>query len=447
MNQIAIGDDIAGYTVLGGASVQPPNFKAIPYFNFSSLPTIQENLEIQLKGTSEQINTFLRVLSLIMLRADLYEKAAYAAPQFLRFQKTAQGSYYYTPITQLSFSSNPAGFMTQSTGSRVITLTYTRRNYFDGQQVQLPLTRDTITQNPPASIQVHNCTDFNEKCSSLLIDKKDFSTVLPAPLRIQFEFSTSGTNTLTDLYIGIYNHSSTISFAPFFYHAGHFSGGTSTNSIQAITGEYKSFTWTSGTWQDITGFSIPVSHTKLLSGFSYRPFLRSFSAHAYTDLYLRFKIRRLSTDLFVSEPVYAPAGYNYVILPPAEIPPALLLGEGDPAELSFQLQGFRVSGAQSTLTLDCITLFPVFYSASFFAFLAMQRGHILIDDNHLGRHSLTMDYPKDETISHTRLGGPLCLFPGHHSRIFFNFIGGNHLLNLTDAGYLKIYYRPRYLVL
>jgi hypothetical protein len=444
MNQIAIGDPISGFTVLDGQSIAAPYIKAIIHFKFSGEPFVQEEIDLQLKGTSSQISGALTTLETIIQRALLYENIGYSSPQYLRFQLTAGGAYYYTPITNIYLVANPAGYLTQQTGSKVISIHYTRPNYFDGPKTQLPLTGRAGTRNPPNSYPLYNHTDSGTNHgSTVLIDPTDFATDLPAPLRIEYFFATPPSATLKDLFTGIFHHPTYDADTPFFAYYNNLLGGTSNASAAAIQGYYDRFTWTASTFAYITTYLIDTAYIPYFNGQTFRPIIHLFNTHAYSDLYLKVQIERYGEVLFVSEPVYSTPGYGYIILPPVEIPPNYLLREVVPERLQVVLYGYRTSAAAVTLDIDCLTIFPLTYAATFYGFIDTVYNYTIIDDSFRDRYNIRVSPSIGETVSHARVGGPLLLYPNSHSRIFFYCSDNLNLMPIAHIADLKVFYYPR----
>jgi hypothetical protein len=444
MNQIAIGDPIKGFIVLDGQSVAVPNVKAIIHFKFSSEPYVQEVIDCQYKGTSSQITGAIAKLELIIQRALLYENVAYASPQYLRFQLTAGGDYFYTPITNIYLAANPDGYLTITTGSKVISLHYTRPNYFDGPKTQLPLTGRAGTYNPPNTYPLVNHTDSGTgHGSTVLIDKNDFSTDLPAPIRFEYFFNNAGAANLKYLYTGIFNHTSYDGDLPFFAYYNSLNGGSAYANSGAIQGYYDRFTWLSSNWASITWYLIDPTFAGYFDGHTFRPIIHLFNTHAYTDLYLRVQIERYGDVLYISEPVYAEPGQGYIILPPIELPPNYLLREVAPATLQVCIYGLRISGVGTTLDIDCLTIFPLSYAATFNGFINMTYEQTLIDDSFRGRHNILTGFTSGESVAHARVGGPLMLFPNAYSRIFFYCANSTNLMPITYLADLKVFYYPR----
>ena len=443
MNQIAIGDPLMGFLVLEGQSVAPPNVKATLSLAYSSDPFLKESIAIEFKGLPGEIQSALAKLEIIIQRAKLYEHVSYASPQYLRFQPEAGGPYYYTPITDIYLSANPAGYRHRPTGSLVVYMFYTRPNHFDGPQTQLSLSGRAGTHFP-GWYPLRNHTDSGAgDGSTVLIQKNDAATVLPAPLRFEYIFDSPGSARLKDLYVGIFHHGSYDGDLPFFAYYNSLSGGTQHADPNAIQGHYRSVSWTSSAWFDFTKYLIDSPFIAYFDGRSFRPILRLFATHAYTDLYFRVQIERFGDVLYVSEPIYSPPNTGYIILPPIDLPPNYLLREQAPSRVQVSLYARRISGATSTIQFDCLTIFPLAYAATFHGFINLKYDQVLVDDSHRQRHNARMVVSSQETVAHTRQGSDLLLFPNQFSRVFFYAASHQDEMPPAYQGVVKVYYRPR----
>ena len=444
MYQIALGDDLRGFLILDGASAAPPAFKATPYFNFSPDPVIQETIEIQLKGTAAQIDLFIARLQQIAQLVTHYQIGSYQSPQYLRFQMAAGGDYFSSPLSSVFLESNPAGFLHQPTGSKVIILHYTRPNYFDGSQpVELPLTGragpDVLGGYPWVN---HTDSGFNHG-STVLIKPTDLTSHLPAPLRVSFARTTLGEPTFKDFFFGLYHSFSYASDGHFFYHYNSIEGGSAVANPGAIEGYYKTRTYTDPNWFNLFKITLPSLTLANLQGHTYRYFLHLFAPHAYPDLYMKVSFEVGGVTLFESDPVHSPPGVGYVILPPLELPPNYLLWEVNPLDVDLFLSTYRESGAATTLSVDCVTLFPLAPAASFYGFYNLPFNAVLIDDSSRQRHNMRIIANNYETIAHARVGGPLLVHPGQNTRFFAYVADSADQVPIDHAATLRLYYYPR----
>ena len=231
MYQIAIGDS-SSFIVIEGASIAAPFKHAVPYFVFSSDPTLHETIDLHLAGTTAQISAGLASLEVIIHRAIVYEGADYPSPQFLRFQLVAGGDYFYTPVSNLYLAAKPNAYKTHQTGSSILTLHYTRPNYFDGPQVELPLTGEGGT-DVTGGFDLFNHYDGHAGHGNYaLVKKAHFTTELPAPLRLEIK-NTYAAGLLKDVFIGTYHHPTHDSLIPFYGPATSLSGGVLTPDVTA----------------------------------------------------------------------------------------------------------------------------------------------------------------------------------------------------------------------
>ena len=441
MNQIAIGDTTT-WTVIHAHPAPAPCRDAAPFFKFSSDPEVSEHIRLELVGSAAQITALVSVLETIAQRAIQHASGHYPHPQYLRFQPESAGSYYYTPIKNLHLSSNPAGYKSRLTGSLLVNLHYTRPNYFDGDQVELPLTGASGT-DVTGGFNIVNHTDFHAADgNTALIKPANFATDLPAPLRIQFKNTFTGA-LFKDVLMGAYHHPTNQLDDIFFYGAGDMLGGLILYDAAAIGGGFRRYTWTSSAWTYATVFTVPNADSLLLDGRTYRPILNLFNSHAYTDLYFKFTIRRGTDMIYASEPVYADPDFDYIIFPPVELPPNQLLRENAPHGFDVVFQALRVSGAATTIDIDVTEFFPMGYAAFFKGFYTQAKDDILIYDNHRAMHNVRYGAAQNEILSHTLEGGPLHLFPGSYTRLFFNFYTSTNHRTSSHTAQIRAYYRPR----
>ena len=445
MNQIAIGDASA-WVILDGQSVAAPYRRAAPFFTFGSGDLSQEQLEISLAGTPAQITAALATLQKVALRALAYARGEYAFPQYLRFQQVASGAYFYAMLLSVDLAENPTGYRDHQKGSLLVTLHYTRPNYFDGPQTELPLT-GRAGSNVTGGILIKNHTDTDPTDgSTLLIIAADALTDLPAPLRIELLNTQVGGTGWNRLLFGAYHHPTHTSENPFFCHATDMSGGTQYFNAGAINSYYRTFTFTSSTYASFMTYPIPSSEIDDLDGRAYRPILNLFNSHAYSDLHMRIRLLFGSYVLYVGDGVYCPSNYDYVLFPPVRLPPNQLLREVDPQYVTVELQGLREGGALASISSDQLQLFPVENALIFDQFITVSPADKLIYDAHQNLSNIRYG-GSTEAVSHIRSGGPMLLYPGENTRLFFNLYNTANRLYIDHTAQIRAYYRPRIRVL
>ena len=445
MNQIALGDS-STYLVLEGASVSAPYYHAVFNQSCSLDPILLEKLDITLRGTPAQISTALAAIEKIIYRAQLYQAKAYPSPQYLRIQLEPGGSYYYAEISTLHLTSHPAGYKTHSKGSLAVALHYTRPNYFDGPQIELPL-NGRFGENFFGGVPLYNHTDAHATHgSSVYVKPANLTSPMPSPLRIELE-NTYATGNLKDIYIGSYHHPDHDDEYPFFHNAPDISGGSLLFNVNAINEYYRRLSWSATTWSAIASITLTLDMVDILAGLPYRPLVHLFNAHAYSDLYLRFKLQRGVDVIYESEPIFADPAYDYAFLPPVDLPPNQLLRETLPHSMDFVLYAYKPTAGMYTLDTDQIGLFPLAYAANFLGFFNLSQDDKLIDDSFRDLSNVRYSAAGSETVAHIRQGGPLCASPGAYNRLFFVMANGNNTVDIMRTATLRVYTRERRRVL
>ena len=445
MNQIALGDS-DGWTILDGHGAAPPFRRATVFFAFSLEPTVREQIEIQIAGTPAQISDALNVLEKVILRARAYEHGEYSSPQMLRFQPQPDMGYSYAPIGEVYLETNPDAYLTHPRGSILLTLHYARPNYFDGDQVELPLTGRS-GEDVLGGYDLVNHTDADPTHgNTVLVKAKDAVTDLPAPLRIELE-NTHSPGLLKDVYFGIYHHPTVKAEDAFFANSPDLVGGSPFAHPDAIQGHYRRKTWTASDWTTLFTYPISLTDVNDLDGRTYRPIVHFFNSHAYADLRLRVRLMKGSFVLQTCEPSYAHPDYGYALFPPLQLPPNQILRETLPHSVDVNIEGLKEDGAATTLEVDQILFLPLDYGASFMGFYPMAEDDRLIDDNFRRLSNVRYSAGGSETIAHTRLGGRLLLYPGENTRLFVIMANASNRIDIMRTAKLRLYYRPRVRIL
>lgn len=437
MNQIAVGDN-SNFIAIEGQAVTAPYYHAVFDHSRSLDLIVSEKLDITLKGTPTQISTALAAIERIVYHAQLYQIKAYPGPQYLRIQLEAGGSYYYSEISDLFLVSHPSGYKTHAKGSLAIELHYRRPNYFDGPQVELPL-NGRFGQNIFGGIPLYNHTDsHNTHGSTVYLKPANLTSPMPSPLRIELE-NTYATGSLKDIYIGIYHHPDNDDEDPFFHNSSDISGGSLLYNVNAINDYYRRLTWSSTTWTALTVATLTLDIVDILAGLTYRPMIHLFNSHAYLDLYLRFKLQRGASVIYDSEPVYADPSYDYVFLPPVELPPNLLLRETLPHSMDLVIFAYKPSASTYTLDIDQIQLFPLGYAANFLGFFNMDQDDKLIDDSSRELSNVRYSAAGSETVAHIRQGGPLFARSDAYNRLFVVMANASNTIDIMRTATLRVY--------
>ncbi len=441
MNQIAIGDSIE-YVVLEGQSVTAPYYHAVPIFSNSPEGTVSEKIEIILKGTPVQISTALAELEKRVYQAKLYTQKSYPSPQYLRIQMAPGDPFYYSEISDLFLTCHPTGYKTHARGSLALELGYTRKNYFDGSQGEVPLS-GRFGEDITGGVSIYNHTDYHSlHGNTAIIKPADLTSPMPAPLRIELE-NTTAADAIKDIFIGIYHHQTNDGEAQFFHNAPDISGGSLLMNLDAINDTYRHFTWSVTDWTSIATITLTLDIVDGLAGHTYRPLVHLFNSHAYNDLYLTFKLQRGAAVIYTSEPAYADPDYDYIFLPPVDLPPNQLLGEVVAHSMDFVLYAYKPTAGTYTLDIDQVQFLPLDYAANFLGFFNMSQDDTLIDDSFRGLSNVRYSTAGSETVAHIRQGGPLLVRSGAVNRLFIVMANTANTIDIMRTATLRVYQRER----
>jgi len=442
MNQIALGDAVSGWLVLAGHSVAAPFKRASFSPVLSSQPSVADQLSLSLEGSPGQISASLAALDKVRQRSLAYSQAGYPSPQYLRFQPSSGGAFFYTPLSDLVFEFNSNAYASHLTGSLFLTLHFIRPNWFDSDPIELPLTNRNGTRIT-GGLAIKNHTDYHPgHDSSVLIDPSDIESSLPAPLRIELN-NSHATGDVKDIFIGLYHHPSYDDDTPFFLQVSDFIGGSLLFSESAINDHFRRLAWSSSSWSALSSCTLAGADVALLAGRSYRPLLRLFSSHAYSDLYLKIKLQKGSLVLWEGDAVFCDPSYRYLFLPPLRIPPHHLLNELQPHHIDLVLYGQHETAGTYQLDIDQLYLLPLDTSASFLGFFLMEHDDVLIDDSFRGIHNVHYSVLGSETVAHLRQGGPMLISPVEYNRLFFALGSSLNAMPFARSASVRAYYRKR----
>jgi hypothetical protein len=444
MNQIAIGSYIADgeWLVLHGEGIAAPFKKSVYQPVFEVGEEVNETIRVSLEGDPAALAGGISALETIRQRNLLYHQTGYPAPQCLRFQLQAGGSYFYSLLRAIELEANADAAETRLMGSLVLTLHITRPNYYDGEPVELPLTGHDVTDALGGVDLVNHTDNFSGPGNSVLINPEDFETDLPAPLRLEL-INTDEVGRLHDIFTGIYHHPENPPESLFFYYAIHFYGGLQLTTSAAINDNFTRVTWDETTWQPLGYWYLSNSTVEKLAGMWYRPIMRFFNTPAYEDLYLQIKVQVGSAIIWEAESIAVDPDYGYALFPPMQIPPNKLLNEVQPHHVHLMLYGQHDTAATYEVEFDCLTLLPLEPGANFLAFYDLTEQARLLDDNFLNQQVARFLAGGSEIMAHIRQGDRLTLFPGHYHRLILALTSDSLAMEKDRTANLRLYYRPR----
>lgn len=446
MNQIALGDPASGWLILLGDSVSPPFIRASYQSVFSPGAQATESLEIHLEGAPAVITAALESLEKVIQRARLNERSGSPGPQFLRFQPAAGGEYFYAALSDLHLETPPNAWATHQIGSLPVTLHFTRPNHFDSDEIELPLTTRSVSDQLGGVSLINHFDAHPGHSNSVLIKPADVAGALPAPLRIELT-NTHPAGYLHDLLIGIFHHPNLIAEQVFTCHASEIAGGESFSNPNAINETYVRFQWSSTSLTALGTWLFSNEDVRDLSGRFFRPLLHFYNSHAWPDLLLKLKLQAGSYILAEYEAIWSDPEFKYAVFPPLKIPPNPLLLEGLPHHIDLVLYGQHNAAGTYQIEIDALTLLPLDYAAFFLAFYDVPENAIFIEDNFRRLHNVRFSAIGSETVAHVRQGGDLLIHPDEYNRVIFTLTDQDDEIDIFRTGSVRLFYRKRVRIL
>jgi hypothetical protein len=328
---------------------------------------------------------------------------------------------------------------------------WTRRNFWEGPETQVPLTNTNGTDNT-AGLNVYNCNDGvgaspNDRVNYIDIDSGDVGGELPAACRIEM---VNPLNNLAMVWIG-HNHTTPATFVWNYEAEDATSTGTTKADAAASDADYEELDITSGvgSWQDMLTWTITAAALDAAKGQMVKGVIRFLSGGTYvgniTSVWFRLRIELDGNPLFYTGRVKPDVAYATVIrdLFTFNLPP-WLRGETGHIALDLTLEAYQATGATKQIEVDTMYLFP----ADGWRFI--NTNNIVTDTERLVDDGFKDLVYIDDTAGDDKhsicvaYGAPIMLEPGKDQRLYF-------LMHTTTANtssilrYLtvKLYYRPR----
>lgn len=441
MNEIALGNESA-WLVLSGPSSDPP-FKAArlsPVHVQSEL--IEDSLTLSLSGTPAEISVGLAQLETVADRASRYEKSTYPQRQLIRIRPEESGEYFYAPVADLWLDVPPEGETSHLHGTLIVKIHFTRPNYFDGDQIELPLTAGDQHEQT-GGVGIFNHFDIHpDHTNSILIDPGSVSGALPAPLRIEI-MNTYPTEYLKDVFVGIMSHSESIDEEILHCYAPDFSGGYLYTNASAIQGHYLRVSWSDSNWKLLCSTYLDSSQVADLRGRYFRPVLHFYNPVNYQDLRLKLYLQSRSFIHSEGEPVWIDPEYGYAVFPPIQIPPYQLFYEVSTQTIDLVLYGQHDSGASYDLYFDDLILLPLDSAATYLGHHTLFQDSVLIDDNFKKRQITRYGGDSYEINTHLKQGDDLSLQPGQYNRLLLIMSDTMNQVDIFRTASVRMFYRKR----
>lgn len=206
----------------------------------------------------------------------------------------------------------------------------------------------------PAAIDNH--TD-GAHANYAVIGADRIAGTLDTPLRLEITNAYNSASRAYNFMIGL-NRLSDPEFFTHVLEAESASGGTTTADATCSNGNRKDCSWTGTGEAELLNWTLSTALLNMCAGNYFRQMLRFSSVAAYTDCWVRFRIKLALTTIWESAPVKLDTAHSLQDLGVLQLPP-YLVGAGDLYPLNLVLYAQRATAGTHTLNMDYLQLFAL----------------------------------------------------------------------------------------
>lgn len=323
-------------------------------------------------------------------------------------------------------------------------ITWTRRYFWEG-----PLTALNLTNGGGSGT---TCTIYNHDDATaghdnwVQLDASAVSGDLPAPL-YAFLTNTSASGTMKDVYYAA-NYIGTPANLTHLLEAESATGGTTTADATCSGGNRKDLSWS--TTAETTLLTWTLANAQLVAADNqyFQTLLRFSSAHAYTNMWLRWVIQWNGVTVWAGPLTKSPQT-TLQELSAIQLPPGLL--DSNSYDLTLVLSGLRRTAGTHNLAIDFVQLMPMMEYRRLKAksTATMGQNGILIDDQVEGdlytRHGTLRHAPTHTGTGRARVWPGA--IPGTYQRIYFLQQDGAGTAGVDRTIDVNLSYRARRITL
>jgi hypothetical protein len=273
----------------------------------------------------------------------------------------------------------------------------------------------------------------------------DIAGDLPAPARMELRNINSGQ--IPRVFIGEDWHPVGSGFMDQTLFDSQFvSGGSYSGDSTCTFGSKNNFSWT-GTAETLLGYwALSAQNTGPGQGRYFKPILRLPGGVAYTDLWIRLRIKDVNNIVIWDGPYsLIPPNCELAELAPIPLPPNLVELGDRYGQLNVELLGKRISGGSSSLSFDFMQLLPtdMFVKGIAKGFGCTTNTYLMLDGM---LHGLYMGVQRNAAFSSDWqvFGDPGALiYPGlqhQFTMLWMNSSSGADILRTLGV---KAFYHPR----
>jgi hypothetical protein len=404
----------------------------------SSEETVTEEMTLSLKGTHEQMDLILKMLEEKVMLANLYAQEGVGYPHYLRVWISPNSGYYYSQILEASLIPGKRSMTFFAGGSLGVVLRFKRKNYFDSDEVILPIANGLMGEVTTGLTVLNHDDSAHDHHFS--VDMDNIETELPAPLRLEIK-NTDASNALNDLWIGSFQYNALSSRPKLVYEAESGSGGTTVSSGSASNGAFQRFTWTAEGWSDLTHWDMSLTDLARYLGRAVMAMIRLANTHAYSGLLMKISITSNGITLWEGNEVPAVAGNGFVALGTMRLPCGETLGTNGPYQQEIHLHVYKEGTSSYILDIDDLLLIPQDSFTQHMGLVPLAQNEILMDDAFNGvSYGIQSDY---EMGTHIALNKGHFIMPKHHGYFMVFQANSSDVAPIAQSVSVRAWYRQR----
>lgn len=414
-------------------------------------PLVTEQPKTLLLGGISTVRGTIESLNKLFRQAKTYQTEKTGPVVYVERLTESSGAWWRSELVLANPIPEPsvmdAGIIT---GKFEIAITYTRKNYWEGAEAQLPLTNGNGTNNT-TGLTVYNHDDSTSGHDNYVsIVAADVAGDLPGPVRLEMTNSLAASYIWT-LWLG-HNWTDPANFGHIL-EAESAIGGTIYADSYCSGGYYSSIALASGAEAELFSWTLASAAQVAAAGRWYKPLVR-FRVGATGDgmindtvgtnlVNYRIKIKSGTQIIYTSAYVYKTGELSAIRIPPQ------LFRQSGLRDISLVLCGKQTTGSSKTIDVDFMMLQPLDgWRKIVFPYNYIANTYRLIDDGFYGDVYGDTGAGSGKIPASGIYGAPIMLEPGKIQRLYFlwamNYVN-SHQPAMTAT--IKLYYRPRKLTL
>lgn len=427
---------------LNGGSIEPPLLGTVYDYKIQPGSTVTENLHIALRGSTSSIRNTIKALEDYLVKINRHSREGIGQPHYLRMYDQNDSSYRYSHLLSAHLEGLPDTLLYKETGSLAIDLIVTRENFWDSDEIALPLSNSTGTDvTSGLTIFNHAAETYENYCT---IDTSGLGSDFPPPMRLEFT-NLYSSNLLGDLWMGAFGLDSEGEFPNLQFEIATGTAGSLVMDSSASNGSYFSATWTAAGWQTLTTLLISSSTLQDCDGRWFLPILRLHTDPSIANLQLRLAITAGASTIFESPAKTISTTQCFALFTPIQLPMGDLPKLSASTPYTVNLQALCPSSGSYALQLDWLGFLPQDLFTYYQSIAGAAQSDVITDDGFSGKVATNRSYA--ELITHRRVGSPPLLVGKHSTRLYLFMVSLANKAETARAISLKAWYRKRRQVL